>query len=370
MPISSAMNYMKYCMIACIILLGVAKATAQDQVTLRLGDPAPELKYSKWIKGTPVKNLNDGNMYVVEFWATWCGPCIGAMPHLSELAEKYKNKVTFIGADIWEKTGDQPYSTSLPKVVRFVEGNTKNMRYNVIADTDDQYNFNNWVKAAGIKGIPSTFLIYKGKIVWIGHPLKLDEVIDPILDGSFDFKKFKESYEKSFLEQSNAEMEQRKKFKALIDARESKNFKRVVAVVDSMSAVSPELKERLLSSKFNALLNYDQPAALALAEEIVRKNPDAGPDFGLSISSQDGLSKELYQFGANALKDIPMSSFVASTLGTLYSKASDYKSAVSIQQKAVDLAKAELKDPRFSGRTLDYMVKDYEEKLMEYKSKL
>lgn len=33
-----------------------------------------------------------------------------------------------------------------------------------------------WLKAAGIAGIPTTFVVSKGKIVWIGHPIKLDSI--------------------------------------------------------------------------------------------------------------------------------------------------------------------------------------------------
>ena len=42
--------------------------------TLGIGDPAPELKVAQWIKGSPVASLDPAQTYVVEFWATWCGP--------------------------------------------------------------------------------------------------------------------------------------------------------------------------------------------------------------------------------------------------------------------------------------------------------
>jgi thiol-disulfide isomerase/thioredoxin len=70
--------------------------------TLAIGDAAPELKASKWIKGGEVAKLEADKTYVVEFWATWCGPCRESIPHLTEMAHKFPN-VTFIGMDVWEE---------------------------------------------------------------------------------------------------------------------------------------------------------------------------------------------------------------------------------------------------------------------------
>src|SRR5687768_3001133 len=71
-------------------------------VKLKVGDPAPPLVAAKWIKGTPVAEFEQGKVYVVEFWATWCGPCRANMPHLSELARRYKGKATVLSFDVQE----------------------------------------------------------------------------------------------------------------------------------------------------------------------------------------------------------------------------------------------------------------------------
>src|SRR5262249_43056309 len=80
----------------------VAVAAGADDhrpaASLKVGDPAPALKVSRWLQGKEVKKFEPGQVYVVEFWATWCGPCIAAMPHLAELQARYKGKgVTVIG---------------------------------------------------------------------------------------------------------------------------------------------------------------------------------------------------------------------------------------------------------------------------------
>ena len=78
-------------------------ATAQDggsqpAPSLSLGDKAPKVDLSKVVKGDFDGKFKNDKVYVIEFWATWCGPCKTSMPHLSELQQMYKDKgVTIIG---------------------------------------------------------------------------------------------------------------------------------------------------------------------------------------------------------------------------------------------------------------------------------
>ena len=76
---------------------GQPAAKAEAKKKLAVGDRAPALTVEKWVKGEPVTGFEKGKTYVVEFWATWCGPCIASMPHLSALQKEYKDKVTIIG---------------------------------------------------------------------------------------------------------------------------------------------------------------------------------------------------------------------------------------------------------------------------------
>jgi thiol-disulfide isomerase/thioredoxin len=155
---------------------------AADAPSLAPGSPAPEIKVAKWLKGTPVTAFEPGKIYVLECWATWCGPCKKAIPHITELSKKYKGKVTFIGVDIWEH-GDDP----LPSVEAFVKTMGDQMDYNIAYDGPDKEMATHWLAAANVEVIPTAFVVDgKGKIAWIGHPRKVEEVVQKILAGTWD----------------------------------------------------------------------------------------------------------------------------------------------------------------------------------------
>jgi thiol-disulfide isomerase/thioredoxin len=69
-----------------------------DRVALKLGDVRPALAF-QMLSGakTPTWQALEGQVVVIDFWATWCMPCIKAIPRLNELDRQFKTKgVTFI----------------------------------------------------------------------------------------------------------------------------------------------------------------------------------------------------------------------------------------------------------------------------------
>src|SRR3954468_10526558 len=100
-------------------------AAAPAAKPLSPGDPAPKLEVKEFVKGEPVKALDKGTVYVVEFWATWCPPCRTSIPHLTELQKKHKDLVV-IGVSVSERDFD--------KVKPFVEEMGDKMDYRVAID--------------------------------------------------------------------------------------------------------------------------------------------------------------------------------------------------------------------------------------------
>ena len=165
------------------ILLGTVLTWAfPSPHAANIGSQAPKLQIAHWIKGKPVDlaKADEKKIHVIEFWATWCGPCRDSIPHLTELQEKYKGKgVTVIGIT------DEPKAT----VERFVRRQDKQMEYTVAIEKGDTMSLA-YMRAYGQTGIPATFVVdQKDRVVWVGHPKDgLDDVIDRLVKGTFDLE--------------------------------------------------------------------------------------------------------------------------------------------------------------------------------------
>ncbi|MEM8756387.1 MAG: redoxin family protein [Planctomycetota bacterium] len=159
-----------------------------DDGVLSVGDVAPPLSADQWFQGQARDAVRSGRVTVVDFWATWCGPCIQAMPHLSELAETHGDD----GLDVVAVSIDSgPDPAGL--VERFLSTRSDITRFEVmLADAPMRQR---WFEAAGMTSIPTTMVVdQSGVLAWIGHPLEgdgrgglmLDRVALGLLDGSYD----------------------------------------------------------------------------------------------------------------------------------------------------------------------------------------
>jgi len=168
---------------AMVALAGSAYAQQQAQEQqLKVGDKAPSIETLEFVKGKPVTGFEKGHVYVVEFWARWCGPCIRGFPHLSELQKKYQDDVTIIAVNIWDNRQKQPHAEYKQAVNDWVS-NRDDMNYTVAVDTDDKLTAS-YMQAAQRRGIPSAFIVNgEGEISWIGHPMQMDAALEEAVKG-------------------------------------------------------------------------------------------------------------------------------------------------------------------------------------------
>ncbi len=155
----------------------------EPESVLGIGDPAPEIAISTWVKGDPIEGFQDGQVYVVEFWATWCQPCRMSMPHISELQTEYGDKVRFVGVSNEKETVVRDFlKTDQAKEKTWDEV----ISYTLAMDENDQTN-ERYMLAAKQEGIPTAFIIGKdGHLDWIGHPMEIEKPLKEVVDGTWN----------------------------------------------------------------------------------------------------------------------------------------------------------------------------------------
>ena len=137
-----------------------------------IGQTAPELNIEKYLQapeGEKSLSALKGNVVVLEFWATWCAPCVAEIPHLNQLSEEFRDKqVQFISIT------DEDEDVIAPFLKR------QEMKSWIGLDTDRSA-----FEAYGVRGIPRTFLIdQKGTIATSLHPVGLSsDMIKKVIKG-------------------------------------------------------------------------------------------------------------------------------------------------------------------------------------------
>jgi len=174
------MRILKVTLITVLLLSGwlvTAQETGEEIIVvprLRLGDTAPPLKIATYIHGEEVDFDKDRgkNIYIIEFWATWCPPCRESVPHLSKLQAKYRDdNVIIVGISMEDEK----------EVETFAEKMGEKMDY-VVAVDDDDYTTNHYMGGFERTGIPHAFVINReGRFVWEGHPMSVEEGIELVL---------------------------------------------------------------------------------------------------------------------------------------------------------------------------------------------
>jgi thiol-disulfide isomerase/thioredoxin len=339
---------------ALAVLLAAAAPLAQARVAvageshneiklpdLLVGSPAPALSIGKWLKGNPVASFEKGKVYMVEFWATWCGPCIASIPHLAELQKKYADR----GFTLVSVTSEDPRNP-LEKVEKFLGARFDQMAYTVAWDNGQQTK-GAFFHAAGQRGIPCAFLIDgNGRIAYIGHPMQIDQTLEEVVAGKHDIRALAEKYKRKLSNEAKAQGLQQ----GLNEAFQKEDWAKALEHCDALLALDAEEFSGVIPAKFmilgSKLGDYDKAYAYArechggaakhnamllnaLAWTIV--DPEGGfqkRDLELALALAGDANKLSGEKEPNVLD----------TLARVYFQRGDAGRAVELQTRAVELA--------------------------------
>ena len=137
-----------------------------------IGSKAPDFELTD-LSGKKVQ-LSDfqGKVVILDFWATWCGPCRMEIPNFVKLQTKYGDKLAIVGLTVSSPEAD---------VRSFAQ--KQGINYSVLLEADnltDRY--------GGIVGIPTTFVLDRQgritqKFIGVMEPSTFEEAIQPLLAG-------------------------------------------------------------------------------------------------------------------------------------------------------------------------------------------
>lgn len=377
------MNRVAYLTILILGLSHVAPLHAQDEAAstpeatkeLTIGSAAPTIDIEHWLsdgngKFDPINEFEEGSVYVVEFWATWCGPCIGSMPHLVELQQKHVDQgVTIVSVS------DEPLDTVTEFLEREVRGAATRpandatdaesanedeqtepskptygdltSAYCLTTDPDQSVK-NDYFRAAGQSGIPCAFIVGKSGVVeWIGHPMAMDDPLQQVIDDVWDREMFAEEFRSKQLVD--------KIYRDAVLAARAGNFEQCEKLAADLRALelSPELAKRATAmanqlgiTALSAMFAKAPQKAIELLPERVKSMSPAqvnmlGMQMVRASARDEQVEPDLLQTMADLLEQTINEDQPAAiplyTLAKLYHQKGDLEKALEFGQRAVDI---------------------------------
>lgn len=166
-----------------LFLISSISFSQSFEMSLKVGDKLPPLTFTHYHLNEPKNKNFDKKFKVLEFWATWCAPCLEAVPHLNELQEKFNQQKNLVFISITDETPQK------------VQNTLKRIPFKSIVVSDVNKNIHLAAKVAKkidnsgpmIISVPRTILVDDQNIVrWVGYPKELNEkILHDFLEGKY-----------------------------------------------------------------------------------------------------------------------------------------------------------------------------------------
>ena len=329
-----------------------------DEATLTIGDKAPDIDIEHWVSDNDemfphTTKLEEDKVYVIEFWATWCGPCISAMPHIADLQEKYEDKVQVISVS------DEDMETVEAFLEKKVRGEEEDRTY---ADLTNSYCLTtdpdksvkkDYFYAAKRTGIPCAFVVGKsGLIEWIGHPMGMDKPLKQVVNDEWDREKFVVQYKKEQEAKAKQNKSRRKFSNSMRDVQKLVDKDDAQGATDLLKELSEDediaaRKDAIVAQRVQIMIEHEIDGAAEALSTFAKNNKDNAQGLNAvawgiyELQEKDGkvdksvlkAALEAAEFAAKADSE---NGAVLDTLAHLiYVVDGDLDKAIEVQKRAV-----------------------------------
>lgn len=324
---------------------GAAQPAAAEAATLELGAKAPNLEIQEWIKGESFVTFEEGKVYVLDFWATWCLPCLASIPHLNATQARYADQgVVVLGISSPDARNTLEATKKMVADGASVRGATHKMAYSV-AFAKGRGTWDAYARTGWDESIPHVFIVdRKGRLAWHGHPGEMDQPLAAIVAGTYDVEAAaKEARRRAELERLAQPL-----ITQATNALRAGDDETALRLIGEVTAMDYRIFSNMSTWRYNKLIEVGRTdEAKAFGTALIEQHWTEKRDADLHIV----FARRLIASGAGA-KDLALALRAAErgvelsggrpdalvTLARVHFERGDVARAIETQQKAIDAA--------------------------------